>query len=96
MANTPAGPSDTGYWPTTLTVVPTPASSGLIGVAAVDTASVAAAPPPTMMLSSATYIYTMGTGSSKTVVTITTIITKTFTETSVCSIPFLRRGHTQL
>jgi hypothetical protein len=98
VASTSAVASDTGDWdyPATTTFVPTPASSDFTGVAAVDTASSAAAPPPTMMLSSATYVYTMGTGSSQTVVTITTVITRTFTETSVCSFSFLRRNPTQL
>ena len=48
----------------------------------------AAVATPTTMLSSATYVYTMGIGSSQTVTTITTVITKTFTDISVCSTSF--------
>ena len=78
---------DTDGWQTTPAVMP-PASSGITGIAAEAA--------PTTMLSSATYVYTMGTGSSTTVVTITTVITNTFTETSVCSASFLRCNHRQV
>jgi hypothetical protein len=49
-----------------------------------------------LVFSSATFTYTMGVGPSKTVVTMTTVITSTFTNTLVCISLVSDYDHTQL